>query len=348
MGAWGGRDVPYLLVATATALVAVGCGTDEVPRVAPGEQLAARSVPAAKTASVKLPVGILVVSVGSPVAEAGPRATYRDRRAPAGGSFVPITWSLEDDRNTDGLANVTMTRPAREAAVTLVADGGRYPLGSPYDVREGSRPSGGAKDSFFAGVRGKPTDVTLEVDYAGVVQTVDARRGVRRGGPAERLYRSLAAGERSCPEQRPDGAARLSYMVVACDVSSVTLPYTASLGWAKPGRAWAVVELATTFGGDLAWRPDRVVAAVTYRLRTARADFTVDGAEPVETLNEQDDDEGGVRRTVVFDVADGPTPQLRIAERFVGTPDVTDPDEDASAAPRRPVISYDARVPLGG
>ena len=85
------------------------------------------------TAFVLLPTGRVDLTVGAPTEKLTDEQVEGGRRAPDGGSFVPVSWA-HDPFGESGVPIGVIGAEPQEAQVTLVAGGTRADLGSPYRV----------------------------------------------------------------------------------------------------------------------------------------------------------------------------------------------------------------------
>lgn len=161
-------------------------------------------------------------------------------------------------------------------------------------------------------------DVTVEVGYDGVVQSLDVESGEIDAGPAQPLYepeQHLAAScdaEATCalmaPPDSPLRPDRQNF-----DPSWLSLsPYVEGLGWAEEGTLWASVQLQL-FG--VLGVADR--AGGYRRVRSQEpAVITLDGADPVRNELEGSRARDLLTGSVVFSVSDTPR-ALRIERSLV-------------------------------
>lgn len=338
---------PLVLVLVVAVLVlgvlvwwaAAGSGAS---RAAVGEQVPLQAAPYGRSVTVELPGSQVLLVAGAPVDRIGHGVLGRtesgssrdeDLVAPDGGRLVPLSWQI---RSTAGFGGNEDTEPI---VVRLVAGDQRTELGS--TVLTGTSASLDAFDAHdvVVGVAGEVgvEDLTIEVEYDGLVQTVDVASGEVDAGAARALYEpdrdfAAACGDDCTLAAAPSSAWRATFAPLT--LSWVTLyPYDAALGWAEEGSAWAGLRL-TAYSVDGA--EDH---AGDHRFVTG-ADgplvVRLDGAEPVRTEGLDYEDFTGFRGRVVFEVpADAEPRELLVAQTAV---------LDGDRAPRTLPVS--ARIEL--
>jgi hypothetical protein len=334
-----------------TALVATGlsaCGGG-APTLPPGDRVASRPVLEGSTATVQLPTGSLKLVVTDPRDELTDREA-EPHRAPDGGSFVGVAWFFEPPEAADAsvLSYVLDDEPPA-ATVTLVADGERYRLGSPYDRRhevgDESRTT-----SWWVAVDGPADTLEVEVEYDGLTQTVDVAGGEVDPGLAEPLYdpAPFSAGESPCETVEPSGSfPRVDYDAYTCTVEVLGLsPYVEGAGWAETGRSFAVVSVVSGLFGPMRWRPEEDSDAVTYDDETRESfTITVDGRPVAATLSDGPEADGGAGSTLVaVEVPADGTANLELAARYRSGP--VDRANGVDGYPQRVEASFTRTVPL--
>lgn len=190
---------------------------------------------------VALPIGRLEVSAGKPTTKLTADDTHQLEAidAPAGSTFIPITWQY--DAGTFGdYADYADTDA--DPTIDLVADKASYRIPAPET-------SGRGAESFYVLVSGDGEDASLSVDFDGVTQTVVLATGERDEGRAAALYdlRTPSSTTTSCA-----AATKFTYEGVGrlpdydCKVGKpFRLPYAGG-AWAKDGQSWYVVTVKTT------------------------------------------------------------------------------------------------------
>ncbi len=256
------------------------------------------------SAFVLLPTGRVDLTVGEPLEELTDEQVGDARRAPDGGSFLPAAWE-HDPFGEGGVPIGVIGAEPQEARVTLVAGGTRADLGSPYRVvgKEGTADTG-VSTVYVAVEAGRDDlgDVSFEVTYDGLTQTVTPATGERDAGVAAPLYDEPTMGvEAPCtsegfatPEVQPD---------ISCVVNAPQrTPYLPGHGWSDDGRTWLLVSIYVTV--------DSVeVAGVSHDVDDVTPRLTLGGTDPlaadgrygaVQVLD------GSLTGTVAFDaVSDG-------------------------------------------
>jgi hypothetical protein len=197
-----------------------------------------------------VPAGRIDVTVGAPLTrplsgdEAGDGAVHAP---PAGGAFVPVSWT-HDPAALPAPLEVAGPHPEL-TAVTLVADGTSYPLGSPYDVAA----VGGTTDALvrvlYVAVSAPPTTLLVSADYDGATQTLEPASGRIGPGKAGALYHPVPRLTASpCRPSRPRGT-HLPATAPRCWVHDVVVvPYVPGPGWAEPPEGWLVVHYRVDAG----------------------------------------------------------------------------------------------------
>lgn len=169
----------------------------------------------------------------------------------------------------------------RDVSLAVVADGQRI------EVPDVGRLDGiGDPDHVFVGLPLDADDVTLEVTYDEVTQTVDLATGEVEPGRAAGLYdvplsaeSSIGDGAGECPY--PDREQGLEVMFACGVLDSWQVPYVDGVGWAGEGQAWLVADASGNLM-DLWW----VVGNdfTDYRTRLRSWEVLADGSRPVATL----------------------------------------------------------------
>jgi hypothetical protein len=226
------------LLPVAAGLVA--CGEDDTGSTRPGDVVSAREPDQfedGERSKVMLPTGKLDIYLEEPTDTLSEDDTRELRAydAPAGATYVPLTWQYDTSR-FDQVADYLGTTAV--PSVDLVTEGETYRLPPP----KAEEPT----DSYYVLVDGDAEDLALEVEFDGVTQTVDLAAGEVDPGRAEALYDlgNLRPSSEACgsDEWFPTENTTVSYN---CGLTGpLLLPYAAGR-WAKPGHEWLSVELAT-------------------------------------------------------------------------------------------------------
>ncbi|MEJ7833497.1 MAG: hypothetical protein WKF79_11315 [Nocardioides sp.] len=303
-------------LALAGAGTLVSCGQPSSPAGTAGDLTAVREPVTGAESSILLPTGRIDLTVGDPVASVPADQTQKLTaiEAPDGGSLVPVGWSYDRSAAPWGQ---DLAAPSLEPEVSLRIDSRSYALGSPYTVTADGAVATSPDDGYFVAVEGSPSpdEITLEVEYDGVAQVVDAASGERDPGLAADLYDLplQRPGGVRCPnsgwqEKSPALDVRLD-----CTISSVgRSPYYPEAGWAPEGREWVVVEVPEV-------RLLRAVAtdpsgSTSYRVLSITDVTTLGPARPVSPLVQQPQPrEYVVGGTLVFAVARDATDRLRLS-----------------------------------
>ncbi|HIZ99857.1 MAG TPA: hypothetical protein H9805_14945 [Candidatus Janibacter merdipullorum] len=222
------------------------------------------AVHAGATHEVRLPSSTLAMQVGDPVDEVDDAAA--DISAPGGGSvdgpvrppdghrLLPVTWSLRGGP-VNSEAEESGSIPADEDStlidITLVVDGEGTALVAARPVH--SITDNGQTAVLIPVDDGVEVgDVTVEVTYDDLTQTLSPESGKVDSGAAAPLYeghpRALPTG---CPAGTcrfeptdPEAPLRLGRDRTGFSADDVHLrPYDPDLGWAEDGEVWASVML---------------------------------------------------------------------------------------------------------
>lgn len=227
-----------------------------------------------------LPSGRLDVRSGEPVEELS-RDDTRERRsqsAPADGVFVPVTWTYRPGAMKD--FSSVFGRP-ETMEVTLVSDGQRYRIAAPVEDSDGE-----VTESFYVAVEGTADDVELEVEYAGVTQTLDLVSGKRRAGRAEQLYRlgDYTPTTSPCPSEdwlREGSEVQVNFACTATKPLSV--PFVDGT-WVRAGHSFVVVGLSANLTAYTILNGTE--GGATYTVTAGRDKSELDGRRATMVLDE--------------------------------------------------------------
>jgi hypothetical protein len=296
-----------LLVAGLTA-----CG-DQGSATSAGEVVVghASDVVTGDSAFVLLPTGRIDLTVGEPLDRLDDEQAGEARPPPEGGSFVPVTWE-HDPFGEEGVPIGVVGAEPQEARVTLVADGTRADLGSPYQVVGEQGTTGTGVTTMYVAVDAAADDlgeVSFEVAYDGLIQTVTPATGEREAGAAAPLYDEPTVGvEAPCPSE--GFATRQVRPNLLCVVNPPQrTPYLPGHGWADEGRTWLLVSVEVAVDSVEVRGVSSDVEDLTPRL-------TLGGADPLASdgrLGAARVLDGNLAGTVAFDVASGDGGDLTIA-----------------------------------
>jgi hypothetical protein len=263
------------------------------------------------SAFVLLPTGRIDLTVGDPTEKLTDERVGAVRRAPDGGSFLPVSWS-HDPFGESGVPIGVIGAEPQGAQVTLVAGGTRADLGSPYRVVGESGTADTGVSTMYVAVDQAPDDVgdvSFEVTYDGLTQIVSPATGDRDAGAAAPLYDEPTIGvEAPCT---PDGFATPTVQPdVSCVVNAPQrTPYLPSHGWAAEDRTFVLVTAFSTVDGVEVRGTSHQVDDVTPRL-------TLDGADPLPPHDRYGAPEvspGAAAGTWAFDVPHGAVGDLTIS-----------------------------------
>jgi hypothetical protein len=282
--------------ATSAGEVVVGHASDEVT---------------GDVAFVLLPTGRVDLTVGAPTEKLTDEQVEDGRRAPDGGSFLPVSWA-HDPFGESGVPIGVIGAEPQEAQVTLVAGETRADLGSPYRVVGETGTADTGVSTMYVAVDQSPDevgDVSFEVTYDGLTQTVSPATDDRDAGVAAPLYAEPTIGvEAPCtsegfatPQVKPD---------VSCVVNAPQrTPYLPGHGWAEAGRTFVLVTAFFTVDSVEVRGSSHDVDEVTPRL-------TLDGADPLPPdgrFGEPELQPGAAAGTWAFDVAGDGVGELEIS-----------------------------------
>ncbi len=264
-----------------SALLA-GCGEEqESPKT--GDIIGARVDDQFKDgaeATVMLPTGRLLVHAGEPVdsAKDDETRTRQSVDAPAGAVLVPISWQYDpwQTGRLDGILAAT-----DDPVIDLVSDGERYRLPPPQlDDERG--------ESFYVVVGGDAEDRSLQIEFDGVMQSVDLATGRADKGDAATLYDvdDAALKKEPCDEERWFDSA-LVVAEFSCELAGPVLTPYAGGEWAPEGRLWLALTIATELRSyDEA---DGLGGGARYTATDVKVKAAIDGAAPEFVLSAEDD-----------------------------------------------------------
>lgn len=224
------------------------------------------------THAVRLPTSTVAVRVGEPVDEVDPTALdvptstedHTDPDAPVrpevGYTLLPVTWVLERDRESAGTEDMdgqdVSGRPTAEADetpvdVTLIVDDEEHDL---VDERQVQSVIDDGRESLLLPVRAgaEAADITVEVTYDGLTQTLSPESGAIDKGAAEPLYDAAddSVFDTSCDddpcrfESDPDSEWQPAHGWGSVELGRMLItPHDPTLGWADEGKAWASVDV---------------------------------------------------------------------------------------------------------
>lgn len=288
------RWIAALALGLLLPLVACSEDTPESPDITAGDTVEGRldDVKAGKAVDVVTPAGQLSVAFADPVPslEKDQTTDRTDREAPEGGSFVPIVWSFADD--IFGQIN-RVFGDRQPLELKLDVDGKKYKLTPPSP--------GSEKTTEYLAVESGGDDITLDVTYDGVTQTLDAQTGKLDKGDAAGLYdvAEAAVKIKDCPIKKWLSNPQ-NYVQYRCQYTApIATPYVVN-EWAKPGHSWLAINIATTLTlfatGSLINE-----SIANYDVVDVTNLSTVQGKKPLGTLQENQN-AGTSSGIMVFDV----------------------------------------------
>jgi hypothetical protein len=296
----------------AAALVAVGvlagCTDESGSGAAADEPVPGRlsSDVTGEEVFVLVPAGRVDLTIGAPIEgsiDGDLAADDETHDAPDGGSFVPVAWSHDPFALEDQAA--LMSTAPKPSEVTLVVDGERHALGSPYEVVSDQAVADNPVGVLYVPVGSVPetSEITVEVAYDGQTQTVTAA-GERDAGVAAPLYdETTGVLDQLCGGTSTEDPAGFSFRL-RCDVGpGQAVPYLPDRGWVEDGRVFVVVGYELRLD-DVTYSAGRGEA--DYDVVRTTATPTLDGEKPLGSMPElgkAENEEGDVSDFVVFDSA---------------------------------------------
>lgn len=251
-----------------------GCGPDAESSVVPGQvsdEVEGRSV------AIRLPVGELTVTIGSPRDEpidARDAADAEEHEPPSGGAFIPVQWDFDTFADIPGSA--VINRDPLEAQASLRLGDEVVELPTPYVV-QGIGIASPPVQVFYVPSEDADPDLSLEVTYDGLTQVAD----VSTGEVAESAATSLYGDPVTAPRVPCGPLAFTRYpglrAAATCRASVERVPYLPGEGWAEEGTSYPVVGYRLRL-------TDARVAGRSWESSAADAMVTVDFAESVASV----------------------------------------------------------------
>lgn len=348
-GRLSGRTRSHLPATALASLLLVGaltsCGGGSLDVGDVEASGVASSAGGGTTVAVTVPTGTLDLAVAGPADQVG------DLRAPDGGSLIRISTEFRDaDVRQDVWAFAARAGHAQPIDLTVTVGGASYPVGV---VRRGAPGTEGGEpvpaDLVVAVGEhlGDLDDVSVDVGYDGLTQTVHLDDGSRDPGPADALYEDATDPSDLPTASCAHGPVRDGGLtaLVTCRVGPVrALPYLPGPGWAADGHAWTVIGL----GIDLPRAqsaPAAGTAAGTYAVSRVSDATTLSGEEPTDVLDETTGQQGArYAAQLVFDTTSGADGALRVALDY--TLGLVDSRGRGSEPPARRDLRYATTVDL--
>ncbi|GAB3855279.1 hypothetical protein GCM10028801_10630 [Nocardioides maradonensis] len=234
-----------------------------------------------KLSTLATPIGTLRIRTGKEVTQLTSADTHEltAQTAPAGLTYLPVTWSYEQ-RTTRVYSRYVATTAL--PTVDVRVGSGSYRLPSP-DPAQGA-------ESFYVLVDSATDHPQLALTFDGVTQTVDLATGKRHVGRARGLYHLSyrTAKDTDCPS--PPSWKETAVSAGSCSFKApLLLPYAGGR-WARPGHEWLVIDVrtrlstytragTTLFSGGI-YYPQGV--ATTYRLGKRRPTEVVRAADDTD------------------------------------------------------------------
>lgn len=265
------------------------------------------------THRVLLPSSTVAMQVGDPVDEAdGDAVDLPDApdggsadgsvRAPDGHRLLPVTWYLRGgpEATEEESGSIPADDDETTVDVTLVADDEEITL---VEDRQVQSVIGDGRESVLIAVDDglEVADVTVEVTYDGLTQTLSPESGEVDSGAAAPLYEDgTPAVTTGCPVGgcRFEPTDREASLRPGRDRSGFTAddvllsPYDPDLGWAEDGTVWASVMLHSDGVGSFTDDEGNL-----YSSRSAPSTKATLGSTEAERV-EQNEEEPRARRAV--------------------------------------------------
>ena len=284
--------------------------------------------------AVRLPTSTVAVSVGDPVEEVDesvvdlPTSTedHTDPDAPVrpedGHLLLPVTWGLEVDSSSVGAEDTDGLTPADEDAtpvdIALVVDDEEHDL---VDERQVQSVINDGRESLLVPVpeETEAADITVEVTYDGLTQTLSPESGDIEAGAAEPLYDTaeMPVFDTSCASYvcrlRADRDSEWQLPPDDAEAEPGQLhlsPHHPELGWADEGKSWAWVNVRL-LGPTSFYNEDDDFRFIE-SLPTLGG--TLDGVRAKDVTRNRESRDADVRLT--FPVSAGATPKkLKLTQR---------------------------------
>lgn len=346
------RNLSALVAATAVAATLSSCqrgadAEDGPHRMAAGEMVEGSGVPSESGAKseVMLPSGKVTFSVTDPVRRLDISDTRLTEKVEPerGVDLVGVSWDRERfvyvrDAG-EAMAGGVQADKSEQVELTLVADDKSYdfPDVGTMDGLDGA-------NFFYIGIPRAASKLAIEVEYDGLVQAIDLRKGAVDEAAAAPLYeQELAAGaepdeaEMACSGADRDRGRLRWYLF--CDVArAVAVPYVPGRGWAGEGRTFVVAWTHASVGG-VDWIIDSNHYA-SYDAKVRQLRTTLDGTASVASIDAKQMTSS--EDWLVFDVPIAETHRMRFAGTFVATPDSV--HGTGGQHPRQLVLKVDESV----
>lgn len=268
-----------------------------------------------RSTDVRVPWGRLQVTVTEPLDEVDRGSTTLH------GTFIGVQASVrasEDVVPVDRLPDATLEDPV----FTVVADDEVYELPELAGWADGTEVAPEAHRQYVA-VPGGAEDISVQVDYDGVTQTIDAATADVSTGDAAPLYDApFPSPGSACGDQLwSSGRSAVEGEESTCFVrGSAVRAYVAGLGWAPAGSRWLVVTVVPGAPSGF------VGPRGTYRADDVETTYALGFEEPVEVYAVNDTLPDSVApdpldpQVVVFEVPeDRETGQMDVRTRLEGT-----------------------------
>jgi hypothetical protein len=292
----------FVLMLLAALLPLTACGSDdESGATKVGEVVPARAgvdTTNSPKGFLMLPSGRLDIRVGHPVMRLDEEATTERevRNAPEGGVFLGVTWTFgEGDM---GVYDKIFGQPL-PLEMTLTSGGKEYPLAPPRLARVGAE-----SDAYYVAVEGDGEDAVIEVEYAGVTQTLDLVTGKRETGEAQRLYQldpsKVTDEPLPCPsEDWIDEGPNVRATFSCTRYGTIVVPFVDG-EWAPKDSSFVVVGLTSSLTAFFEFNDDGGVAR--YTVTSSKEKSKLDGEPPTQVL-EETVAAGGAAGALVFTVS---------------------------------------------
>lgn len=344
-----------LLIALALAIAATvsGCqgepGEDGPHLLTAGEIIEGSGVPeeSGDQPVVMLPSGKVTFSITDPIRKLDITDTRltEEVEPDRGVDLIGVSWDRERfvyvrDAG-EAMAGGVQADKSEKVELRLVADDKShdFPDVGTMDGLDGA-------NFFYIGIPRAASKLAIEVEYDGLVQAIDLRKGVVDEAAAAPLYeQELAAGaepdeaEMACSGADRDRGRLRWYLF--CDVArAVAVPYVPGRGWAGEGRTFVVAWTHASVGG-VDWIIDSNHYA-SYDAKVQKLRTTLDGTASVASIDAKQ--MSSSEDWLVFDVPIAETHRMRFAGTFVATPDAV--HGTGGQHPRQLVLEVDESIKL--
>lgn len=276
----------FVLVLLAALLPLTACGSDDDSGAARfGEVVPARAgvdTEGSPKGFLLVPSGRLDIRAGHPVERLDEDATTQRevRTAPDGGVFLGITWTFGPG---DMHAFDKVFGQPLPLTMTLTSGGKEYPLAPPRMALTGAE-----SDAYYVALEGDGEDAVIEVEYAGVSQTLDLYSGKREPGDAKALYQLDASKYSAEPVPCPtdgwiDEGPNVRSTFSCTRYGAIVVPFVDG-EWAPKGSSFVVIGLTSSLTSFFEFNDNG--GAARYTVASSKEKSRLDGEPPTRILDE--------------------------------------------------------------